>query len=376
MFKIIYENLDFPSFLDVMALVQGLTLSALLLFLNYRHFRSTYYLGVFLMLFSLKLAYFIPKSLMLDVVYPELCLLPFNFSWLLFPLFFIYTQRVSVFSIRKTKYWILIPGIISLIAQVIIYFLPFETKLAINGSLWHELVFTFVGICYSWGIGIWNLRLIHEHEIEVQNTFSQIKAKVLRWARIFLIYSLATSILIHILYLISPFNYYYKIIFSAFDLITIYWVAVNGVIQRNIFSLLNDGASNFSKNASEIDLIKNPIKEDDLKNLMEKIEDYVINSESYARPELTIMDVADNLKTHPKRISTAINTISKQNFNAYINRHRIKKAINLLEKKTAENFSIEGIGLEVGFQSKSAFYSSFKKITGTTPSKYKEKTAA
>ena len=89
--------------------------------------------------------------------------------------------------------------------------------------------------------------------------------------------------------------------------------------------------------------------------------------------ELTIVDIAEKLKVHPRRISVAINSIHQQNFNTYVNEFRIKKAELLLADENLNNLSIEGIGLEVGFHSKSSFYSAFKKVTGTTPSNYKKK---
>ena len=193
MLEITNLNINLQSLLDIIGLIQGITLGILLLILNYKHYRSTFFLGLFLLLFSLKLAVFIPKGLNLDQVYPELFLLPFNFSWLLFPLFFIYTQKVSIFSNQKTKYWVVVPGIISVLLQVIIYFLPYSTKLEIAQSFWNELFFTFMGICYSWAIGIWNLRFINIHRKEVRNTFSLMEFKELEWARIFLIYALTTS---------------------------------------------------------------------------------------------------------------------------------------------------------------------------------------
>ena len=115
MLEITNLNINLQSLLDIIGLIQGITLGILLLILNYKHYRSTFFLGLFLLLFSLKLAVFIPKGLNLDQVYPELFLLPFNFSWLLFPLFFIYTQKVSIFSNQKTKYWVVVPGIISVL---------------------------------------------------------------------------------------------------------------------------------------------------------------------------------------------------------------------------------------------------------------------
>lgn len=366
-------NYNLQSILDILGLVQGMTLGILLLVLNYRHHRASFFLGLYLFLFSLKLAYFIPSGLNIDQIYPELFLLPFNFSWLLFPMFFVYTHKVSIFSDQKIKYWVLYPGILAFGIQIVIYFQPYSTKLVIAQSLWYELLFTFIGICYAWGIGIWNLNLLNRHSIEVKNTFSSLEFKVLNWARIFLIYSLVTSVLIHILYFISPKNYYFKIFFSILDLIAIYWIAVNGARQRDVLSLLSPkkvmtkDEDNFSQQGEQ------PLStNEDLQFCMEKIDKYMMSTECFVRKNLTIIDLADELNVHPKRISTTINTIFNQNFNSYINLHRIQKAESMLKSDFAENLSIDGIGKEVGFHSKSAFYSAFKKKTGTTPSKYIE----
>ena len=106
---------------------------------------------------------------------------------------------------------------------------------------------------------------------------------------------------------------------------------------------------------------------------MENIDSYMKTTEAFVRTELTIIDLSEKLKVHPKRISASINTIFNENFNSYVNQLRIKKAKFLLTDQASSYFSIEGIGKEVGFHSKSAFYSAFKKVTGTTPTKYKER---
>ena len=100
------------------------------------------------------------------------------------------------------------------------------------------------------------------------------------------------------------------------------------------------------------------------------------SSEIFVNSELTIMDLADGINKHPKLVSEAINTVGKQNFNSYINQYRIKKAEVLLKTDKNINLSIEGIGNEVGFKSKSAFYTAFKKFTGTTPTSFKDHRAA
>ena len=201
---------DFQIFLDVMGLVQGLILGISLMVLSKNKNRSSFFLGLFVLFFSLELIHFIGRSLFVTAGYPVLLLLPFNFSWLLFPLFLIYTYQVSVFSNRKPPYWTLLPGVFFLLVQVYIYFLPYELKVSINEHPLHEFFQTYVGIFYSWAIAIWNLKILYQHRIQVRNSFSHIEAKELQWVRIFLVYSIITSFLIHVFYFISSTNIYLK----------------------------------------------------------------------------------------------------------------------------------------------------------------------
>lgn len=368
---------DFQIFLDVMSLGLGLALGIMLMVLNKKKRKSSFFLGLFVFFFSLKQIHFIGRSFILNGDYPELLLLPFNFSWLLFPLFLIYSQQVSVFSNRRPPYWTLIPGIIFAIVQVYLYFLPYDIKLSVSENPLHDFFHTYVGIFYSWAIAIWNFKILYQHRIEVRNSFSQVETKELQWARIFLIYSITISIFIHILYFISSVNIYFKILFSTFDLITIFWTAFHGISQRNIISVLNNENSNidFSRKLKN-KTIAQPISNEVLQKLTKQIDDYVLSSKAFVNADLTIVDLAENLKIHPKRISTSINTVRKQNFNSYINKFRIEKAVELIQNNESHNYSMEGIGTEVGFNSKSAFYASFKKVTGTTPTQYRESLVA
>ena len=51
----------------------------------------------------------------------------------------------------------------------------------------------------------------------------------------------------------------------------------------------------------------------------------------------------------------------------------MEEAKKYLTKPEFSNYTLLAIGLEAGFNSKSAFNASFKKITGLTPSQYKSK---
>ncbi|QLG44207.1 helix-turn-helix domain-containing protein [Costertonia aggregata] len=365
-------NYNLYAFLDTVGLIQGLTLGILLIIINKKKHKSTFFLGLFLLLYAVERINPILESLDIYKFYPELYRLPFNFFWLLYPLFYVYTQQVCIFADKKIQYWVLYPGILAFFVQVVIFFLPYEEKLIIVDTLWFK-AFIICGFIYGIIIGIWNLKLISNHKSEVKNVFSLLESKELQWAKVFLLFAISGSILYIIQYYALPNNVYSNIFFVLFDLIVIYWVSYHGVEQRNVLSLLSKSEM-FGNKGDKIPSQPNlPVNSyEGMKELMVEIDDYMKQSESFMQTELTIVDVAKGLNIHPKRISTTINTMCHVNFNTYVNQFRIRKAEKLLDNQEDLNLSIEGIGNEVGFHSKSAFYAAFKKITGTTPTKYKQ----
>jgi YesN/AraC family two-component response regulator len=91
----------------------------------------------------------------------------------------------------------------------------------------------------------------------------------------------------------------------------------------------------------------------------------------YAKPTITIDDLADRMKVNKTYLSRAINRCSKKHFNAYINEFRIKEAIRLISSDS-NRYTLEGIGFEVGFEERRSFYNAFKKITGLSPSDFRK----
>jgi YesN/AraC family two-component response regulator len=60
-------------------------------------------------------------------------------------------------------------------------------------------------------------------------------------------------------------------------------------------------------------------------------------------------------------------------FYEMIARYRIEEAKSILLDSTQNQLTMEDVADEVGYNSKSAFNRSFKKIEGKTPSEFKEK---
>ena len=59
--------------------------------------------------------------------------------------------------------------------------------------------------------------------------------------------------------------------------------------------------------------------------------------------------------------------------NDFVNKFRIDRAKQLLVDQEFDNYKIEAIGYECGFNNKVTFYKAFSKFEGITPAMYKKK---
>jgi len=90
----------------------------------------------------------------------------------------------------------------------------------------------------------------------------------------------------------------------------------------------------------------------------------------YLDPNLSLQKLAAHIAVAPNTISQTLNETLGESFFAYVNRWRIEAAMPLI--RTSDRTVLD-IALEVGFNSKSAFYKAFKATTGVTPVQYKGK---
>jgi len=94
----------------------------------------------------------------------------------------------------------------------------------------------------------------------------------------------------------------------------------------------------------------------------------------YRDPDLGLESLAARLSISRHLLSQLLNDHLNNSFYQYINQYRIEDACEILKEN--KSFSIEAIAYEVGFNSRSSFFSTFKKLKGTTPSKFRETLAS
>ena len=87
----------------------------------------------------------------------------------------------------------------------------------------------------------------------------------------------------------------------------------------------------------------------------------------YLEPELTLSELAQRLRTQPALLSRVINAGCGQNFNDFVNTYRVAEARRKLADPRFGHYSLVGVALDSGFNSKSTFNRVFKKLAGQAP---------
>ncbi len=103
-----------------------------------------------------------------------------------------------------------------------------------------------------------------------------------------------------------------------------------------------------------------------------RIREDLVQNRKYLNPDLTLEKLAKEQLVSSGHLSRIINLYGNRSFNDFINELRVEQAKSFLSDTEYSPYTIVSIGLECGFNSKSTFYSAFKKFTSQTPSEYRE----
>lgn len=162
--------------------------------------------------------------------------------------------------------------------------------------------------------------------------------------------------------------------------ILLYWIGYQGfykynVVQDRIFLrstiasdkvLISNSSQNNVSDSNEELLHEKHQKE------FEAIRSHIIKNKLYLNPLLSMETITDELGISKSHLSKLINSYSNYNFSDFVNALRVEQAKKFLSNDDFSAYTIVAIGLECGFNSKSTFYSAFKKFTSKTPTIYRD----
>jgi len=98
----------------------------------------------------------------------------------------------------------------------------------------------------------------------------------------------------------------------------------------------------------------------------------MVDDQLFLDQQLNLKQLSGKLEISTNQLSMLLNDYIGKNFYDYVNEYRIEEVKKRLSNPTYGNQTLSSIGLDCGFNSKSAFNRIFKNTTGKTPSEYKK----
>ncbi len=108
----------------------------------------------------------------------------------------------------------------------------------------------------------------------------------------------------------------------------------------------------------------------DLGRLKTQLEALMEEKKPYLNNKLLKAELAEMLGLSNPELARLLNESIGMNFFEYVNYYRIKEFVALTKTNEYQNLTFYGIAREAGFNSKTTFNKSFKKLMGASPSEY------
>lgn len=392
-------KLSIISILYLLAAAQGLLLCGALLTSHKGLKKANRFLAALVFVFTLDMVSFFLEEIDTTKWWLlfDLFIFPREFFYGVF--FYFYTRELTCpgqYFIRGYQWLHFFPSLIFVASVWSIFLLDTQTIIALintdaQPTGWFLTVAIIVGImetpltyCHVAAYFFISYRLLIQHQNKIKDNFSFTEKINLQWLKT-LIFSL---LCIYCLWLLNNFLPDWLIPEFSIDnmlglsiVVLIYFVGYMGLRQPIIFSGMGDQPiAQLQAEAVEpvIDADKNEaaptrsllIDQSQQTQLLETLEKTLKSEEYYLKNDLSLADLAQAMEISTHYLSEVINVKAGVNFYEYINRYRVNYAQDLLKDKTRKLTVLE-VAMQSGFNSKSAFYTAFKKQLGMTPTQYK-----
>ncbi|WP_299768246.1 helix-turn-helix domain-containing protein [uncultured Dokdonia sp.] len=308
--------------------------------------------------------------------------IPFQQLFLMGPVLYFYSQILlnASFKISKKDYIHFVPAFVYMIYNLIVFitdvFIVDEPYFYADGrdkdfDLWYQIVGLASMVFYL----VLSLRFYINYKKIAFETVSFADSILFKWLQHFFIAFLVILLLRVLYFILNPEwgqfgrKFWYYLCFSALY----YYIALSGY-SNTVKAMI---PIDTPVDEADPDI---PIRHTEKKRLeitipntdawKQKLLDLMLEKKLYENPSLTVSDVASQLETNTKFISSIVNSGFNMNFNDFINYYRVEAVKEQLKNNAQKTKTLLGIALECGFNSKATFNRAFKKHTSLSPKEF------
>ena len=340
-------------FISALGAFNGLVLGIYFLFFLRSRKIPNYFLGALLIALSLRIGksvlYYFNSSLL--QIYLQIGL---SACWFIGPFvwYYIRAEKEQIKKVPRTWIWSILSLLVIILAVGLIF--PYPQHPAVWNKYVVQLIYT------QWGIFLLLSVVELKDVIKKAGQPTQLKP-----FEIWLITTLTVNLAIFICYLWALLGHSKGVYISGAIIFSVVLYAGGLVLlhRRRRDDLFSD---------VQVKYANKKISADDAQLMLHRLEGVMTEKSVFKNPNLKLNDLAREINVSAHQLSQLLNESLGKGFTLYVNEYRIQEACRILT--TAENLTIEAIGEEVGFNSKSTFFSAFKKLKGMTPAMYQQST--
>lgn len=293
-------------------------------------------------------------------------------SFLLFnPAFYFYSKSLidSSFKLKWVQLLHLIPFIFF---ESLAYILKEPYSLGDffdpDSTLWFRYFFSIASFLSWIFYNTATSSLILRHRKRLLNELSNIESNSkVGWLLFIVVFYNTYSLILMVVSLVSIVSSISLTISHVYNystmLLMVYILGFYGLRQQKVIQDFDNTLENGKYSRSNLNQSQKLL-------IQEKLLGYFKKEMPYLNPELNMDSLSQELDIPKYQLTEVLNTNIGKNFFQFVNEYRIKAVIEkLLDPNNL--YSIEAIGYDCGFSSKSSFFTVFKKFTGMTPQKYR-----
>ena len=373
----------------LLAAIQGAMLS-FLLFLKKTNRHANRVLSVAIISLSLDLLYNYSFLTELYKTYPVIFGATFAFPFIYGPIFYIYTKIVTgvetQFRMKQLIHFI--PFIIVHLYVSPYYLLSHQEKLLkinyyINTIQEDFIVIGFLKSLHGLVYTYFSLKLIKEFNNKLVHSFSNLEKKKLDWLRLLIVGSMIIWIIVALIFIsdqifVIEFGIPDSVIYSAISIL-IYAIGYGALNQPEVINLTSERIESEIKNEEpesvSVKYERSALSPEEREEISSRLLKLMEEKHVYTNREITLSQLAEELRITNHNLSEVINTTFNKNFYDFINYYRVEEFKRRIKNPDYNNYSLIAVAFESGFSSKSSFNSIFKKHTNTTPSEFRKQFA-